>query len=353
MILQNILSISLTAAPWLLLGLFTAGLIKALIPETALQRWVGGHGPGVVVRATLIGAPLPLCSCGAIPTALALYRGGAGRGPATAFLIGTPGVGADSLAITYALLGPVMTLARALGAVAAGIVTGLMVSLAGTPSHFASIPAGAEEEPCPCSTAGTGCAGDSSIIRREPLAVRIKAGMLFAFHDLFRDIIPWIFLGLIIAGLLITLVPPQALAAYGSGVWAMLLMAVAGIPMYICAAAATPISAGMIMAGVSPGTALVFLLAAPITSLSTLGVLYREMGRRTLVLYTAGILVTTVLLGLSMDQLVALAGIDIAAQSEAVGDLLPAWLEWTGLVLLVLLTAFTAFKSVRGTVYRR
>jgi len=353
MILQEILSISLAAAPWLLLGLFTAGLIKALVPENTLQRWMGGRGPGVVVRAAFMGAPLPLCSCGAIPTALALYRGGAGRGPTTAFLISTPGVGVDSLAITYALLGPVMTLARALGAVATGIFTGLLVSLARTPCSFEPAPSGAGENGCACSPAGDGCAGDFSKNLREPLAARIKAGMLYAFHDLFRDIIAWILLGLVIAGMLITFVPPQALAVYGSGVWAMLFMAVVGIPMYICAAAATPISVGMIVAGVSPGTVLVFLLAVPITSLSTLGVLRREMGSRVLAFYVAGIVLSTVLLGLGMDQLVALAGIDVAAQSGAARDLLPAWLEWTGLVVLVLLTAVTVFKSKGGFFCRR
>ena len=353
MILQEILSISLAAAPWLLLGLFTAGLIKALVPENTLQRWMGGRGPGVVFRAAFMGAPLPLCSCGAIPTALALYRGGAGRGPTTAFLISTPGVGVDSLAITYALLGPVMTLARALGAVATGIFTGLLVSLTRTSCSFESAPAGAGEHGCACSPAGNGCAADSSRNLREPLAVRIKAGMLYAFHDLFQDIIAWILLGLVIAGMLITFVPPQALAVYGSGVWAMLFMAVVGIPMYICAAAATPISVGMIVAGVSPGTVLVFLLAVPITSLSTLGVLRREMGSRVLAFYVAGIVLSTVLLGLGMDQLVALAGIDVAAQSGAAMDLLPAWLEWTGLVVLVLLTAVTVFKSKGGIFCRR
>ena len=352
MILQNILSISLAAAPWLLLGLFTAGLIKALIPESTLQRWVGGSGPGAVARAALMGAPLPLCSCGAIPTALAMYRGGAGRGPTTAFLISTPGVGADSLAITYALLGPVMTLARALGAVVTGVVTGLLVSLVRPPCSIESAPAEAGEDGCSCSSSGTGCDGGSPIIRSEPLAVGIKAGMRYVFYDLFRDIIAWILLGLVIAGMLITFVPPQALADYGSGVWAMLVMAVAGMPMYICAAAATPISAGMLMAGVSPGTVLVFLLAVPITSLSTLGVLRREMGSRVLACYVAGIVLTTVLLGLGMDHLVVLAGIDMAVQKGAARDLLPVWLEWTGLVVLVLLTAVTVFKS-KGGIFRR
>jgi uncharacterized protein len=125
-LLHETLSIALTAAPWLLLGLLAAGLVKAFIPETMLQRWLGGRGLAAVSRAAVIGAPLPLCSCGAIPTALALHRGGAGRGPTTAFLIGTPGIGVDSVAISYALLGPFMMAARVLGAVTTAIATGLL-----------------------------------------------------------------------------------------------------------------------------------------------------------------------------------------------------------------------------------
>ena len=127
-IVNEILSIALTSAPWLLIGFFAAGLIKAFVPDELLQRLVGGSSLTCIARAAVIGAPLPLCSCGAIPTALALYRGGAGRGPTTAFLIGTPGIGVDSLAITYALLGPFMALVRASGAVITAIVTGLLVA---------------------------------------------------------------------------------------------------------------------------------------------------------------------------------------------------------------------------------
>jgi uncharacterized protein len=127
-ILQEILSLGLQAAPWLLLGLVAAGLIKACVPEALLQRWIGGDGVGAIGRAAVIGAPLPLCSCGAIPTALMLHRNGAGRGPTTAFMVATPGIGADSVVLTYALLGPVMMLARVLGALVSAMLTGLLVA---------------------------------------------------------------------------------------------------------------------------------------------------------------------------------------------------------------------------------
>ncbi|WP_017941890.1 MULTISPECIES: SO_0444 family Cu/Zn efflux transporter [unclassified Thioalkalivibrio] len=332
-ILRETLGVALTAAPWLLLGLLAAGAVKALIPEAALQRWLGGAGLAATARAAVVGAPLPLCSCGAIPTALALHRGGAGRGPTTAFLIGTPGVGVDSLAISYALLGPLMAVARALGAIVTAITTGLLVGR--TQAMATEVPSEAEPDNC------GGCCGtddeDTKPIAPERLPVRLRAGLHYAFHDVLDDIRLWLVLGLLVAGVLLALVPPATLAAWGSGLPAMLVMAVIGIPMYLCATAATPIAVGLIAAGVSPGTVLVFLLAAPITSLATLGVFRRELGTPALVLYLAGIGVTTIALGLALDAGLARTGVDVATQMGSAGELLPAWLEWTALIALVVL----------------
>lgn len=333
-ILNETLSVALTAAPWLLLGLLAAGAVKALIPEAALQRWLGGAGLAATARAAVVGAPLPLCSCGAIPTALALHRGGAGRGPTTAFLIGTPGVGVDSLAISYALLGPVMAVARALGAIVTAITTGLLVgrTRAATDHPEAT---GAEPDTC-----GGCCANDTDCATPEApkrLSARLRSGLHYAFHDVLDDIRLWLVIGLLVAGALLALVPPATLAAWGSGLAAMLVMAVIGIPMYLCATAATPIAVGLIAAGVSPGTVLVFLLAAPITSLATLGVFRRELGTPALVLYLAGIAATTIALGLALDAGLARTGVDITTQMGAAGELLPAWLEWSTLVILIVL----------------
>jgi uncharacterized protein len=330
-LLHEILSIALVAAPWLLLGLLAAGLVKALLPEPLLQRWLGGRGLGAVTRAAVVGVPLPLCSCGAIPTAIALHRGGAGRGPTTAFLVSTPGVGVDSLTITYALLGPVMLLARALGAVLTAIGTGLLVGAAAA----APTPAG-EGGGC-----GTCCGGGRDPIPpgepKASLGTRLLQGQRYAFSDVLDDISTWLLLGLVVAGVMITLIPPQTLAAFGSGLLPMLLMALVGIPMYICATAATPVAAALLLAGVSPGTVVVFLLAGPVTSMATLGVLRREMGNAVLTRYVAGIVAGSVLLGLLVDLLVTRAGLDIPGQMGVAREILPAWFEWAALAVLVVL----------------
>lgn len=323
------LSVALSAAPWLLLGLTIAGLIKALLDEARLTRWVGGRGLGSVARAAVIGAPLPLCSCGAIPTALALHRAGASRGPTTAFLIGTPGIGIDSMAITYALLGPFMALARGLGAVLTAIATGLLVER----TRYTTAPPAPAASSCGCSS---GCSGEA---RAAPAALprRLAAGLRYAFSDILDDISRWLLIGLLVAGALIALVPPDTLAALGSGPLAMLLMALIGIPMYLCATAATPIAAGLLLAGVSPGTVLVFLIAAPVTSLATLGVFRRELGSRALAAYLAGIVISALLLGMGVDALLGGWQLDVLHQVDRVQELLPEWLEAAALVVLVVL----------------
>ncbi|WP_038051507.1 SO_0444 family Cu/Zn efflux transporter [Thioalkalivibrio sp. ALJ1] len=344
-ILKETLGVALTAAPWLLLGLLAAGAVKALMPETVLQRWLGGSGLAATARAAMIGAPLPLCSCGAIPTALALHRGGAGRGPTTAFLIGTPGVGVDSLAISYALLGPLMAVTRALGAIVTAITTGLLVGRTRAESHAPDTTEVAPDNGGGCCGTDDRCTPPTTPDR---LPARLAAGLHYAFRDVLDDIRLWLVIGLLVAGALLTLVPPATLAAWGSGLPAMLMMAIIGIPMYLCATAATPIAVGLIAAGVSPGTVLVFLLAAPITSLATLGVFRRELGTPALILYLTGIAVTTIALGLALDAGLARTGVDVATQMGTAGELLPAWLEWTALSVLVVL----ATPILRGPLNR-
>lgn len=339
-LVSELLSIALTAAPWLLLGLVIAGLIKAWMPEHLLQRWMGGRGLGSITRAAVIGMPLPLCSCGAIPTALALHRGGAGRGPTTSFLISTPGVGVDSVLLTSVLLGPVMALARVLGALVTAIVTGILVGFTKSPVVAPAATSGC----CASSCASKGC-GESHAHSEAPVGTwqRLRSGLRYAFSDLLDDISAWMFAGLLLAGVLVTFVPPQTLVGFSGGLVALMLMAVIGIPLYICAAAATPVAAGLLLAGISPGMALVFLLAGPITSLATLAILRRELGNQALAVYLGSVLLATVLIGWLFDAALSITGWNVVEQASQVQELLPAWLEWLALAVL----ALVAFRPLR------
>ncbi|WP_030069813.1 SO_0444 family Cu/Zn efflux transporter [Halomonas alkaliantarctica] len=339
-LINELLSIALTAAPWLLLGLVIAGLIKALMPEHLLQRWMGGRGLGSITRAAVIGMPLPLCSCGAIPTALALHRGGAGRGPTTSFLISTPGVGVDSMLITSVLLGPLMALARVLGALVTAIVTGILVGFTGQ----TGLP---KNTPVSSCCASKGCDADGANAHASD-STGVIAGLKYAFSDLLDDISRWMFAGLLLAGVLVTFVPPETLVGFSGGLWALLLMAVIGIPLYICATAATPVAAGLLLAGISPGMALVFLLAGPVTSLATLAILRREFGSQALAVYLVSILLVTVLIGWVFDQGLAMTGWDPVQQASQVQELLPVWLEWLALAALVVFAIRPVRKRLFG-----
>lgn len=349
---SNTLELALDAAPWLLLGLVVAGLIKAWIPQQLIGRWLGGRGVLAVVRAALIGAPLPLCSCGAIPLGLAIYRGGASRGPSTAFMVGTPGVGIDSVALTYALLGPLLAVIRPLAAVFSAVVTGLLVGLTGDGSRP---PRAAEGEAggsalgsLSCSPASCSCevpadaapasfAAASSMSDSPGPGSSMAAGLRYSFTEVLDDISWWLLLGLVVAGLLLTMVPPGLLAQYAVGPGAMLLMALIGIPMYLCAQAATPVAAALIVAGVSPGTALVLLLAGPITSIATLSVLRNEFGFRAVTIYVVGVAGTAVFSGLFTDAVVAWLAIDLPAQIGTTRELLPAPIKYLALLILLVL----------------
>ncbi|WP_303906832.1 SO_0444 family Cu/Zn efflux transporter [Thiohalomonas denitrificans] len=335
----NTLAIYLDAAPWLLLGLIAAGLIKAWVSEAWMTRWLGGRGFGPVARAAIIGAPLPLCSCGVLPSALGLRRSGASRGSTLSFLIATPETGVDSVAITYALMGPFMAIIRPIAAIFSAVFTGVLGGL---------VP---EKSTSPAATPDCqgGCCGSLPIGQANPSPetpwTRSLSGLRYAMTDILDDLTFWLAIGIIVAGALITWLPPQALAQWGSGVPAMLVMLAIGVPMYICATASTPLAASLLLLGVSPGTVLVFLLAGPATNIATLGLLHRELGGPVLAVYLFGISAAAIACGLATDALVQHFGISVMAQAAETGEFIPDWLG----TLSAMLIAVFAIRPVRRT----
>lgn len=340
-LLGNTVELFLDAAPWLLLGLAAAGLIKAWIPDALIARWLGGKGSWPVVKAAFIGAPLPLCSCGVLPAALALRRSGASKGATVSFLVATPETGVDSVAISYAMLGPFMAVVRPIAAILSAIFSGLLATLAPEPvkkpSPFAiKVISGA-------SCNGDDCCGPKAAATPINAAQRTLLGLRYAVTDILDDIALWLLIGLIAAGAIVTWIPPMALAEWGSGLPAMLLMVLVGIPMYICATASTPLAAGLLLAGVSPGTVLVFLLAGPATNLATLAILRKELGHYILIAYVAGIALASIAFGLLTDLLIGHLNIDIPAQLTNAEEAIPFWLAAGSAILLT----FFALRPLR------
>ena len=330
-ILENTLSLALEAAPWLLLGLVLAGAIRALIPQGLMQRWLGGSGLWPVTKAALVGAPIPICSCGVVPAAISLRKSGASTGPTLSFLIATPETGVDSVALTYALMGPFMAVVRPVASILSAIGVGATSALAERRD------ASPREEPlaisaCCCQTEER-CADDPD--EAKPPGETLASGLRYAFSDLYDEIVPWLALGLLAAGIVLTFVSPDMLGEMGSGLPAKIVMFLVGIPMYICASASTPLAASLLLAGVSPGTVLVFLLAGPATNLGTIGIIRREFGNRVLTSYLLGLAAFTITAGSITDLLASGLDLDIAAQLQEGQHLFPVWLQASAMALLV------------------
>lgn len=347
-LLLNIWAVFLDTAFWLLLGLVAAGVIKSFIAEDTMQRWVGGSGFAAVSRAALFGAPLPLCSCGVLPAAIGLHRSGASKEATVSFLISTPETSVDSIAVTYALMGPVMAVYRPVAALVSAVATGMMTTLVtakpseaalhASPSACCSEP---EQESASCCDPGHAGAAENACCDPGVAAVRTRSRLFEAFRyaatDLLDDIAAWMAVGIIIAGVILTYIPPDWLAQWGQGVFAMLVMLVIGIPMYICAVASTPVAAGLIMAGVSPGVALVFLLVGPATNIAGLALVSKELGYRVTLIYLAGLSVISVAMGLLLEYLLQATTWQVDARLGETGMMLPMALAWgSAIVLLVL-----------------
>lgn len=334
---SNTWAIFLDMAPWLLLGLLAAGLVKAWIPDERLNRWLGGEGVWPVTKAAVIGAPLPLCSCSVLPAAMGLRRGGASRGATVSFLISTPETGVDSLAVTYAMMGPFMAVVRPIAAIVSAIGAGLLVR--GRDNGPA-----AEEVASPAAC--NGCDAGSCAPKPAPADLsffhRTLHGIRYALTDILDDIVFWVTIGIVAAGVSATLLPPDALVEWSRGWWAMPVMLLAGIPLYICATASTPLAAGLMAAGLSPGAALVLMLSGPATNLGTLALVKKELGGRALIGYLVGIAGGSLLFGFLVDMLAPGMGGGSFSIGDA-GETAPAWLAWASAFLLL----FFAIKPLR------
>jgi len=277
-------------APYLLFGFFAAGMLSVLISPKTVEEHLGSRGMWPVFKAALFGVPLPLCSCGVIPVAVSLRRHGASKGATTAFLLSTPQTGADSILVTFSLLGPVFAVFRPVAAMLTGLMGGGVVNIAESE-------AAAESDAVPQCTASCCTGGDERS--------RIVRALVYGFVRLPRDIAPALVVGLLIAGAIAAVVPEDYFAdALGGGIVAMLVMMLVGIPMYVCSTASVPIAAALIgTAGVSPGAALAFLIAGPATNAATIATIWRILGKWTAIIYLLTIALSAIGCGLMLDWL--------------------------------------------------
>jgi uncharacterized membrane protein YraQ (UPF0718 family) len=287
-----------------------------------------------------------------LPAAVSLRKQGATQGATTAFLIATPESGVDSIAVTWAMMDPVMTVARPAAAFITACVAGVAENLF---SFRKGVPPAIPDLTCPVDGCCDGVACDPKVHRNHhSFNEKLRAGLKFAVTDLWGDMAPWFFFGLLLAGLITVLIPDDLFSRHlGSGLPAMLLLLAVGIPLYICATASTPIAAALILKGVSPGAALVFLLAGPATNMASITVLLGTMGKRATAIYLAAIAVCSVLLGLAVDHVYAVLGISAKAAAGQAAEIFPAGVQWIAAVAVVAISVKPTVQKLKSVIEKK
>lgn len=287
-------------SPYILLGFLIAGLMHAFVSRNTMSRHLAGTGIGAVTKAALIGIPLPLCSCGVLPTAIGMRRGGASRAATTSFLVATPQTGVDSIAATWSLLGPAFAVIRPIAALVTAIFGGVAVGRSETTRiDCATVPQEDDTER-PLSFIG-----------------KMKQALRYGYVDLVGSIGGWLVIGLIIAALITVYVPADFFAILGNTpLLSMLVVLIIAVPMYVCATGSIPIAMSLMLKGLSPGTALVLLMAGPAANFASFTLISREMGRRSALIYLASIVVGSIAFGLAIDYLLPRHWFDLAAMHD-------------------------------------
>lgn len=334
-------------SPYILLGFLIAGLMHAFVSQQAMGRHLAGTGIGPVTKAALFGIPLPLCSCGVLPTAIAMRRSGASRAASTSFLVATPQTGVDSIAATWSLLGPAFAVIRPVAALVVALGGGLAVgkvertlgsdSPADEHTHNHQHHAHSHQhDHGDC----TDCHGDEG--RRRTFGQKVGDALRYGFVDLVSSIGGWLVVGLIIAALITVYVPDDFFTILGSTpLLSMIAVLVVAVPMYVCATGSIPIAMSLMLKGLSPGTAFVLLMAGPAANFASFTLISREMGRKAAAVYLGSIVVGALAIGLAIDYLMPAGWFTLDMQAAMSHHHHISWLPTVCSAILVSLLAYS------------
>lgn len=318
-------------SPYLLFGFLVAGLLSVLISPESVERHLGSKGLAPLLKASLFGIPLPLCSCGVIPVSMSLRKHGASKGATISFLLSTPQTGADSIFVTLSLLGPVFAILRPVAALITGLVGGSLVQL--TEQKTDSQNSAPEKCTDPC------CEKHNP----KPAIIRI---LHYGFVALPRDIAKAMIIGLIIAAAISAVIPNDYFAPLlGGGIIAMLVMMLLGIPVYVCATASVPIAAALIAKGASPGVALVFLMTGPATNAAAFTTILSVLGKKTAIIYITTVAGCAVTFGLLLDWMTKGLALDTITKPMW---MMPHWIMNSSAIILLALLAYAIFTNTKN-----
>ncbi len=287
-------------SPYILLGFILAGILHVFVQPAQMSRHLSGRGWKPVVKAALLGIPLPLCSCGVLPTAISLRRQGASRGASTSFLIATPQTGVDSIAATYALLGLPFAILRPIAALAGSVFGGMAVDKAENDNL---------EE---------GVASVSLPNNHTPRTFfgKLTEAIRYGLVDMVASVGKWLVIGLIVAAIITVAVPDSLFLSMSEHpVLAMLVMVIVAVPMYICATGSIPIAMSLMLKGLTPGVAFVLLMAGPAANFASVILLRKNLGNRSTTIYVASVIITALVFGIIIDYLLPASWFAIPAGS--------------------------------------
>ncbi len=322
---KELVKLTIEMAPYLLLGFLFAGILYAWFPTQKMVRYLGKNNSASVFNAALLGVPLPLCSCGVIPTGISFYRNGASKGSSVAFLISTPQTGVDSIMVTWSLLGWPLAVLRPIIALLTGMLGGILTNFSVNRENKTNPPQ------------------ETTIPVENPQQKVGLIGMLrYAFVDFLQDIVKWLTIGLLIAALMAVIIPDDFFLKYLSNDYlSMLMVLLVSVPLYVCATGSVPIAAVLMMKGLSPGAALVFLMAGPATNAATISVIGSAMGRKTMLIYLFSIVFGAFFFGTLINEFLprdlfmnAMSHIHTGGHAH---EILPRWLQVGSAILLTIL----------------
>ncbi len=304
--IDALLDLSHSMAPYILFGLFIAGILHEIVPDTLVSKHLGNDSIFSVIKATLFGIPLPVCSCGVIPLATSIKKSGASNGATLSFLISTPITGVDSILATYGMFGWIFTIYRVVSSIVISIIAGIVSNIWDRPepkklkvAKFSlSLSPIIKNEESSCQTS-CGCEGDN-----QKKKFSFKRAMRYAFVTLLGDIAYALLIGLIVGALITIAIPSNLSEILVEYSWLSYIIVIAiAVPMYVCATASLPIAAGLMLSGVSAGAAFVFLSAGPATNSVTIGVVKKMLGTKTLYIYLSTIILGSTIFGLGLDYI--------------------------------------------------
>ncbi len=345
--LENLIELFIDMSFYMVIGLLFTGFLHAFIKEAWIKNQLGGKSVSSSVKAAVVGVPLPLCSCGVVPMAVYLREKGASKGAVMSFLTSTPQTGIDSLIASYGMLGPIFAIYRAFAAFCSGIITGFVTEILDRDAKVSSCCCHAKkEETKPVRS----CCCSSHIASPEPvkqsLVSRIIEMFRFAFVEFLDKITVNFIIGLLIAAAIASLIPAD-LFAYISNPWlAMLLVLVIGIPMYVCSTASIPIALTLMMKGLSPGAAFVFLFAGPATNIASIAVLLKAFSKKSIAIYLCSISLCALVFGYLLDWLLGDRVKAELSQLHACGD---STLKTTVALIFAVLLVMSMYRRYFGT----